>query len=214
METSGTTTTDTAPAPAATAAPTPAADTSAPATPAPAAAPAASTDTPAAPATEVKTEPSTPPAGAPEKYEFTPTEGIKLDESVIGKFSEVAKSLNLPQEGAQKIISEVAPLIAKQQADAFKATVDGWASAAKADTDIGGEKFAENLALAKRGIEAHFSKDFVALLDATGLGNHPEMIRGMMKIGRSVSQDTFIPGGSGASNQGKSAADVLYGSSN
>jgi len=210
-ETSGQATTDAAVAatPSDTSATVPAA------APAAAPAPAPSTDTqqtPAAapaPAETATAEPSTP-QGAPEKYEFKPTEGIQFDDKVIGKYSEVAKELNLTQDGAQKLLSDVAPLIAQQQAERFKATIEGWEAEAKADKEIGGDKFAENLSVAKKGIDAHFSPEFVKLLDQTGLGNHPEMIRGFVKIGRLVSQDRFVPGGAGATPLG-SAADKLYG---
>ena len=214
-ETSGQPTTEpaaapTAPAPAAAAAPAAApAPSPAPAPsdpPAPAAAPAAA-PAPAAAAPA----PSNAPPGAPEKYEFQPTEGITLNENVLAKYGEVAKALNLPQDAAQRIVSEVAPAIAQQQADAFKATVEGWKEQALADKEIGGEKLAENLGLAKKGMDAYFSADFVKLLNESGLGNHPEMIRGMMKLGKTVSQDRFVPGGSGSPNTGKSAADILYG---
>lgn len=211
--TSGQATTDAATAAPAAATSAPAAAPAAASAAAPAA-PAASTETTAAsatPAATTSTEPSTP-TGAPEKYEFKPTEGIKFNDVVIGKFSEVAKELNLTQDGAQKVLTEVAPLIAKQQVEAFKATVEGWETASKADKEIGGEKYAENLALARKGIDAHFSADFIKLLNDTGLGNHPEMIRGMMKIGRTVSQDKFVPGGTGSQTPMGSAADKLYGS--
>ena len=43
-------------------------------------------------------KPAEQPEGAPEAYEFTPPEGHVLDEGVIGKFSEVAKELNLSEQ--------------------------------------------------------------------------------------------------------------------
>lgn len=197
-----------APAPAAAPAPSPAPASSPAAAPASAPAPAAAP----APAPAADSKPADAPPGAPEKYEFQKTEGIALDEKVLAKYSEVAKSLNMPQDAAQKLLSEVAPAIAQQQADAFKATVEGWKTQTTADKEIGGEKLSENLGLAKRAMDAYFSADFVKLLNDSGLGNHPEMIRGLMKAGRLVSQDRFVAGGSGSSNQGKSAADILYGS--
>ena len=206
--TSGQASTDTAtaaaaPAPAAApAAPAPAASAEAPA-PAPAAATQA-----AAPASATP-EPAAPVVGAPEKYEFKPTEGIKLGEKIIGKYSEIAKELNLTQDGAQKVLTEIAPLIAQQQADVFKSTREAWVNEAKGDKEIGGDKFNENLALAKKGAGAYFSKEFVALLDQTGLGDHPEMIRGLMKIGKTVKEDTLVTGGQGGSPL-ESIASKLY----
>ena len=175
----------------------------------------AATSPPPPPAAAAATSPPPPPAapaGAPEKYEFAQVEGINLGEGVLGKFGEVAKALNLTQENAQRVLSEVGPAIAAQQAAAMKAQVQEWETQAKTDKEIGGEKFAENMALAKKGLDAHFSKDFVAWLNQTGLGSHPEFIRGMMKAGKLVSEDRVLTGGSGAQQQGeKSAAERLYG---
>ncbi len=130
---------------------------------------------------------------------------------MIAGYSEVAKELNLSQENAQKLLDKVAPLVAQQQNDIYKTTVEGWKTQTQADKEIGGEKLPENLGLAKRAMDTYFSPDFVKLLDQSGLGNHPEMIRGLMKVGKTVSQDQFVAGGGGGSNEGKSAAEVLYG---
>lgn len=219
---SGQTTTETvaAPSPASAPAPAPApATASAPApspvpapapSDAPSPAPAPATASAPAPTPATSTAPAPAPSGAPEKYEFKPTEGITLSDTVIGKYSEIAKELNLSQDNAQKILSEVSPLIAQQQADIFKSTVEGWRTQAQADKDIGGDKLTENLGLAKRAMDTYFSADFTKLLNDSGLGNHPEMIRGLMKIGKLVSQDSFVSAGSGAKSE-RSAADVLYG---
>ena len=110
------------------------------------------------------------------------------------------------------MLTEVAPAIAAQQTAAFEALKASWANEAKAAPDIGGTNFDQNLGLAKRGIETYFSPDFVKLLDSSGLGNHPEMIRGFMKIGKTVSQDTFVSGGSGQTPNA-SQAERLYGKS-
>lgn len=196
-----------APAPAAAPAPSPAPASSPAAAPAPA--PAAAAAPAPAPAADSKSADA--PPGAPEKYEFQKADGITLDDKVLAKYGEVAKSLNMPQDAAQKLLSEVAPAIAQQQQEAYKATLEAWKTQTTADKEIGGEKLSENLGLAKRAMDAYFSPDFVKMLNDSGLGNHPEMIRGLMKVGRLVSQDRFVAGGSGSSNQGKSAADILYG---
>ena len=175
------------------------------------------TSPPPPPAAAAATSPPPPPvapAGAPEKYEFAQVEGITFGDGVLGKFGEVAKALNLTQENAQRVLSEVGPAIAAQQATMMKSQVQEWETQAKADKEIGGEQFDANVALAKKGLDAYFGKDFVAWLNQTGLGNHPELIRGMMKVGKLVSEDRVLTGGSGAQQQGeKSAAERLYGTS-
>ena len=194
---------------------TPTADPAPPAGDAPASAPGAVADANAQGATPPANNPagdtSAAPPGAPEKYEFKPTEGITLGDAVLAKYGDVAKSLNLTQDQAQKVLTDVAPAIAQQQADQHKATVSKWESEARADKEFGGEQFDANLALAKRAIDAHFSPEFKALLDQTGLGNHPELIRGLIKVGKTVTPDRYVAGGSGNTAQ-TDFATRLYGS--
>lgn len=175
---------------------------------------APATTTPAATTTPTETTPAVEAApaaqGAPEKYEFKPTKGIELNAETLASFAVEAKALNLPQDKAQALLDSIAPQLAKQQADTFKTTVQGWQEAAKLDKEIGGDKLPENLAHAQKAASTYFSADFNKLLKDSGLGNHPEMVRGLAKIGRTLASDTFVPGGSGL-NAGDSAASKLYG---
>jgi hypothetical protein len=171
-------------APATTAPATPAAPVAAPATPAPAPAPAApAAAQPAAPAT------------APEKYEFVAPEGTTLDEGVVTAFSEVSKDIGLSQEAAQKVIDKLAPTLAARSAEATVQVKADLLAAAKADPEIGGDKFDSSVADAKVVIEACFKPEFKKFLDESGLGNHPEMIRGLAKASAAFKQDGHIPGG-------------------
>lgn len=201
-----------APAPAAAA---PAAAAPAP-TAAPAAAPAADPNDPdavakaaadkeaadkAAAAEAAKTKP----AGAPEAYEaFTLPEGIKLDEPVMGEFQTLAKELNLPQEAAQKLV-DLAGKMQLGTVEQIQATVERqsqeWAEASKADKEFGGDTFDANLALAKSALDKFGSPELKTMLSETKLGNHPEVLRFMVRAGKAISQDGFVPGGSGAASK-------------
>lgn len=151
------------------------------------------------------------PEGAPEKYEFEGPEGSALDDQVIGKFSEVAKELNLSQDAAQKILSSVAPVIQARQAEAIQEARNAWLSDAKADQEFGGEKLAENLSVAKKALDAFGTPELRSLLNETGLGNHPEMIRVLFRAGKAISEDRFVPAqGSGGPTGGKDFAKSLY----
>lgn len=166
-----------------------------------------STDKPAAPA-------------APEKYEFTLPEGVKLDEPTMGKFTEIAKGLNLQQADAQKLVD----LHTSMQAEGLKAqetaitefyadiggTPDKWPDAAKADKEIGGDKFDANLAVAKAALDKFGTPELNAVLLKTGLGSHPELLRAFFRAGQAISQDGFVPGRSGTSKDARN----LYANSN
>jgi len=139
-------------------------------------------------------KPAEQPEGAPEAYEFTPPDGHVLDEGVIGKFSEVAKELNLPQDKAQKVLDVMAPAIAERQQAALQAMTSEWAETSKADKEFGGEKLGENLAIAKTALDKFATPEFTKLLNDTGLGNHPEVLRVFYRAGKAISADTVVTG--------------------
>lgn len=136
----------------------------------------------------------------PEAYEFTPPEGVELDAEAVTAFGEVARELGLPQDAAQKVVDKLAPVIAQRQlaqAEAFYSDIGGpptgWADASKADKEFGGAKLAENLAVAAKAMSLA-TPEMRALLDKTRLGDHPEMVRWMYRVGKSISEDSFVSG--------------------
>ncbi len=149
--------------------------------------------------------------GAPGQYEFRPVEGVQFSDEVLGKFSEVAKELNLTQDAAQKMLDQVAPAIARQQYAAIRQLNEQWVSAVQADKEIGGEKLGANLAIAKKARDAFGSDGLRKLLNESRIGNHPEMVRFFVRAGQAISEDSFVPGGTRPSSGGKDAASVLYG---
>jgi hypothetical protein len=159
-------------------------------------------DKPAADAKPGDKKPDDKPAGAPEKYEdFKLPEGAKADPAVMGEFAVMAKELNLSQDQAQKLVD----LNAKLQAgnvEHLKAAVEEqgqkWAEDAKADKEFGGDKFDENLAVAKRALDEFGSPELKTLLVQSKLGNHPEVLRFFFRAGQAISQDGFVPGRRGA----------------
>lgn len=194
-----------------------------PAAPDPAAAPApevvaAPVATPAAPdPVAAAPTPDAPPAEptapvapvAPEHYEFAVPEGVTLDAEVMTAFEGVARELDLPKGKAQSVIDKVAPVIAARQTAAFEAVKTDWGNQAKADKEFGGGALDANLATAKLALDEHFSPEFKNYLETTGLGNHPEMIRGLYRIGKTLAQDGAVRGRQ-ASHSDASAAQRLF----
>ena len=152
------------------------------------------------------------PEGAPESYEFKAPEGVQFDDTVIGAFSEVAKDLNLPQEQAQKVLDKMAPVMQARQLEQLQAARADWAESAKTDKEFGGEKLAENLGMAKKALDTFATPELRALLNESGLGNHPEVIRMFYRTGKAISEDRVVTGQGGAANQGD--ARRLYAASN
>lgn len=152
------------------------------------------------------------PEGAPEKYEFSAPEGTELDKAAVEQFEPIARELNLSQEQAQKLVdlygSKVMPQLMKQQAESWQKQVADWGTAAKEDKEIGGDKFGANLEKAKQAMGTFATPELREFLESSGMGNHPEMIRLMVKVGAAMSEDNLVT--SNEKGQ-RSAADVLYG---
>lgn len=134
------------------------------------------------------------PQGAPEAYEFKPAEGKEFDPTVLKAYSEVAKELNLSQENAQKLIDKISPELAAQQQRVLTEARTQWVNDTKADTEIGGTNIAENIALANKTFTDFGTPALHKLLDETGLGDHPEMIRWAHRVGKAISEDGFVAG--------------------
>jgi hypothetical protein len=192
-----------------------AAPTPDPATAAPAVAPA--TAPAAAPAAAPATAPAA--ADAPIQYaDFTAPEGVQLDEPVMGEFKTLAQGLKLPQDKAQELVNlggQVAKASAdkfsnelKSQTEAFYADIGGmpdkWAETARADKEFGGDKFDENMAVAKAALDQFGTPELTAFLKKTQAESHPEVLRTFFRIGKAISQDGFVPGRSGASPSAQS----------
>lgn len=132
--------------------------------------------------------------GAPEKYEFQIPEGAEVDEAGLAAFSNFAKKANLSQEAAQALLSEMAPAMAQAQAEKITQIRNEWAESTRVDKEFGGEKLGENLAVAKKALETFGTPELRTLLDQTGLGNHPEIVRAFYRAGKAISEDTFVTG--------------------
>lgn len=161
--------------------------------------------------------------GAPEAYELTVPEGMTLDAEALAVAEPIFRKLNLSNEAAQELVTAY-PTIAQGITDrANKAVIDEivaqraqWAKDALADAEIGGtpEAFDGSKKLAAAGLDRlGFTKGhpFRTLLDETGLGNHPEMIRAWVRVGKAVSEDTEFHRTTAAGPQPKTIAQTFYG---
>jgi hypothetical protein len=168
---------------------------------------------PAPPAAEEAKAPAEAPK-APEAYEFKAPEGRVFDSEVMASYSQVAKELNLSQESAQRLLDAVGPKMAERQMAMIEATRNGWADNSKSDREFGGEKLSENLGVAKKALDAFGTTELRTLLNETGLGNHPELIRFMFRAGKAISEDRMVSGSATQAKAGPRSfadlADALY----
>lgn len=158
-----------------------------------------------------KTEKEQKQEGAPEKYEFRAGEGVELDAEALKDFEPVARELNLTNEQAQKLVDAYPKILAgvqQRQADAWQAQTEEWAATVKADKEIGGDKLTANLGVAQRALDTFGTPELKEYLNGTGLGNHPELVKAFIKVGKAMSEDGMV---TGKESGQRSAAEVLYG---
>ena len=153
------------------------------------------------------------PEGAPDTYEdFKFAEGIEADEAQMAEAVEVFKDLNLTQEQAQKLVdfdNKRAQQAIEAQAKAWEDTVNKWEESSKKDGEFGGDKFDESVSMAVKARDAFGSDAFNDMLDATGVGSHPEMLRFMIAVGKAISDDKILHGGQNSGGD-KDPAKVMF----
>ncbi len=157
----------------------------------------ATTETPAVPpADEASTQAPAPEATkpeVPESYDLAMPEGVQLDKAAADEFTTIAKELKLDQAAAQKL-ADVGAKMAQRQAENHAKLVESWVEQVKTDKDVGGDKLDENLGVARKALETFGSPELRDVLNMTGFGNHPEVIRAFYKIGKAISEDRFVSG--------------------
>lgn len=150
--------------------------------------------------------------GTPESYaDFDLPEGMEINQEMLDAFTPAFREMNLTQEQAQGLVSLQAEQVkAQQQAqyDAFQQQNNEWAETAKNDSEYGGENFEQSVSLAQKAVEQFGTPELKQALDDTGMGNHPEIIRLMTRIGKTLGEDSPA---NGQNTQGeKDRASLLY----
>jgi hypothetical protein len=206
--------------PASAAAPAPTAAPSTLLTDAPAPAAAAPAAQPAQPASDAKPAEGTPPADAkpaddkPIEYaDFTAPEGVTLNPEAMTELKAFAAERKLSQEDAQKLVDLGAKTMQQQQA-ALTSQIEQaqaqWSEASRTDKEFGGDKLAENVAVAKQALDQFGSPELSKMLKESGLGNHPEIIRAFFRVGKAISEDKVERGTTKPANASDDLAKKMY----
>jgi len=150
---------------------------------------------------------------APETYaDFAMPEGMEPNVELLEAATSIFKELGLTQEQAQKLVDLNAQQVQAGEAgqvEAYNQMMDDWKNDSMQDKEFGGDAFEENVGIARAAVDKFGTPELKELLETHGLGNHPEMIRFMIKVGRLTAED--VPGSSGSPSQSKKdRAETLY----
>jgi len=150
---------------------------------------------------------------APGTYaDFVMPEGVDVDSALLAEASPIFKELGLSQEQAQKLVDFQAKQVqagSQGQVDAFNQMMNDWQDQSRNDKEFGGDKFEESVGVARSAIDKFGTPELKQLLEEHGVGNHPEVIRFMVKVGRLTAED--VPGGAVApTSKAQDRVSLLY----
>ena len=149
----------------------------------------------------------------PDAYaDFAMPEGVTLDEALLTEATPIFKKLGLNQEQAQELIDFHAGHVqagSQKQIDDFNQLKGDWLTQSRNDEEYGGDAFDENAKLAQSAVSKYGTPEFKQLLEDYGIGNHPEMIRFMVRAGATLKED--VPGATGVQTaEKKDRVSILY----
>lgn len=167
--------------------------------------------TPAAPQ-----EPGT--GGAAEPFTLADlqlAEGVTVAEEDFKAIGEILGT-NFSKETAQKLID-----FETKRQQSLMSAIDAestaqrkaWEEAARTDKELGGDKFDENLAAAQEALNALATPALREMLEQTGIGSHPEVVRLFVKLAPLVREPRPGVGLNGQKKE-PSRLELLYGATN
>lgn len=171
------------------------------------------------------------PAPLPSYDQFAVPEGLAVDQAKLGEFTNLlgefetttkADHAEVQKLGQQLVDRHIAAVkdavegIAKAYQENWENQTKGWLEAFKADPEIGGNRQETTTKAARDfirtfGGNADQQKEFRDLMQSTGLGNHPAMIRMLANANLAKSEGKPIPA-SQPVPQAKSKLQKFYGS--
>lgn len=121
-----------------------------------------------------------------------------MDGKTLEPFKALAGEIGLDSEKAQKIFD----YYLKTRGESMKAAQEtwaktkmGWREATTKDPDLAGdgrpETFKANIQMAIRGVDFAGGAELRDVLERTGLGSHPTVVKAFYRIGKALSEDSL-----------------------
>lgn len=139
-------------------------------------------------------------------------EGVELDQAAVDAFGPLMNGAKFTQEQAQEFataFAEFRQAEAQKQSEAFSNQLENWAKESESDKEFGGDKFEQSAKLAVQAVEKFGTPELKQLMDDTGLGNNPEVVRFMYRVGKAIQEDNPGSGGNGPTEK-RDRVSVLY----
>lgn len=124
-------------------------------------------------------------------------EGVTLDAKVVEDYKKLVEKFD-PQKGLEFVAATREAAIndlQKQVEDRVKEQRTKWLADAKADKEIGGNAWDDSIVAARKAVDILGGDSLRELLNKSGLGDHPGIIRAFVRVGKAISEDSI--GGKG-----------------
>ena len=155
--------------------------------------------------------------GPPEDYgDFNFMEGVTPNDAALADFKTLAREFGLSKAKAQKLV-DLQNRIAREGFDAAvkrydeeqRAITDKWEATVKADPELGGTAFKENMKIARSVFSKLGVPEAYDVIMETPLSSNPAILRLLYRAGKALGEASFVHG----RNEGAapvSAAKAIY----
>ena len=148
------------------------------------------------------------------EYTLALPENSALTKEDLSAMEKQAKAAGLSADEAKELVKEndqlaknVRTRLESQQTEQLKSMRTQWQADVKLDPELGGEKLAETAIKSSRAAKAIFDAPTLKFLNDTGYGDHPGLVRAMVKVYDLIGEDRFIKGTTGAKAAGTLSTD-------
>lgn len=138
------------------------------------------------------------------------TENSRISPDELAAFKQTAAAVNLPAESLQTWLSYEENRLqaaAEQAARQQRAQQENWA---RQTQEMFGPAWQAEVSKAVRAADAFGGPQLRQLLEETGLGNHPVMVRTFHAVAQRICEDV-TPGGASHAQTDKTFTQALYG---
>ena len=137
-----------------------------------------------------------------EPYELTLDKDSPLSKDRFEKIAEYARLQGFTKELAEELVKSqedtVRSVLDTQQKELI-AKSEKWVEDIRADKEIGQDNFNKSMEFAARAINKFATQELKETLNATRLGDYPELVRMMARVGAAMADDTFVSSNENAS---------------
>lgn len=128
-------------------------------------------------------------------WNLNPADFQGLSQDFVSGYESIAKELGISSVQASGMLEKAYSLIQQQDKDVVARQATEWQNSSRNDSEFGGRAFEANLEIAQRALNEWGGEQLINILNETGLGNHPEVIRFFYRAGKALSEDGFMRGG-------------------